>query len=286
VRRDERGADVAIAFDGGMADADTPAVTVGLRGIVMMHALVRVAERNLHSGMYGGSVLNALHVLHGILATVVPGPDGRVREELREGVRPPSAVERRSWELLTPGDEMISAAGGRPVHPGAGAEYYARNGADASLDVNEVVGGEPRTVVPALARASVSLRLAPGQDPQRMHAVLEGLMRSALPPGAELELESHLAMPVLFDPDEPALRLAARALTDACGREAAFVRTGGTIPIVAEMAARGYPVIASGFGLPEDAIHAPDESFSLHSLELGEASAGELYRALASLPLR
>jgi acetylornithine deacetylase/succinyl-diaminopimelate desuccinylase-like protein len=286
VRQDERGADAAIAFDAGMVDAATPAITIGLRGIVMMHLTVRVAERNLHSGMYGGSVLNALHVLHGILATVVPGPDGRVREELREGVLAPAPAELASWARLPPGDAAIAQAGGRPVHPGAGAEYYARNGADASLDVNEIVAGEPRTVVPALARASVSLRLAPGQDPDRMYAVLDGLLRSALPAGAELESDSHRAMPVVFDPDEPALRLAATALTRACGADTAFVRTGGTIPIVAEMAARGYPVITSGFGLPADAIHAVDESFSLRSLELGEAAARELYLALASLPPR
>jgi acetylornithine deacetylase/succinyl-diaminopimelate desuccinylase-like protein len=286
VRADERGADTAIAFDGSMVDAATPAVTVGLRGIVMLHAQVRVAERNLHSGMYGGSVLNALHALHRMLSAVLPGPDGRVREELREGILPPAAVEVASWARLPPGDELIAQAGGRPVHPGAGAEYYERNGADAALDVNEIVGGEPRTVVPALARASLSLRLAPGQDPVRMQAVLESLLRSALPAGAELQLEAHRALPVLFDPTEPALRLAAAALTRACGREAAFVRTGGTIPIVAEMAARGYPVIASGFGLPDDAIHAPNESFSLRSLELGEAAARELYVALAELPAR
>jgi acetylornithine deacetylase/succinyl-diaminopimelate desuccinylase-like protein len=119
-----------------------------------------------------------------------------------------------------------------------------------------------------------------------MQAALESLLRAALPAGAELELQAHRALPVLFDPDEPALRLAAAALGRACGRQAAFVRTGGTIPIVAEMAARGYPVIASGFGLPEDAIHAPDESFSLRSLELGEAAARELYPALAALPAR
>jgi acetylornithine deacetylase/succinyl-diaminopimelate desuccinylase-like protein len=181
---------------------------------------------------------------------------------------------------------VIAEAGGRPVHPGAGAEYYERNGADAALDVNEIVGGEPRTVVPAVARASVSLRLAPGQDPVRMQAVLEDLLRSSLPEGAELEVEAHRALPTLFDPDEPALRLAAQALTRATGAEAAFVRTGGTIPIVAEMAARGYPVVASGFGLPPDAIHAPDESFSLRSLELGELAARELYLALAALPAR
>ncbi|MGH2850071.1 MAG: peptidase M20, partial [Solirubrobacteraceae bacterium] len=93
----------------------------------------------------------------------------------------------------------------------------------------------------------------------------------------------HRAAPARFDPAEPALALAADALRRACGAEPAFVRTGGTVPIVAEMAARGYPVIVSGFGLPEDAIHAPDESYALRSLEWGEASSRELYAGLASL---
>jgi len=286
VREDNRGADVAIVFDSGMPDPQTPAITVGLRGVVMLELEVRTAERNLHSGIYGGSVLNALHVLNALLAQVLPGPDGRVREELRAGIRPPAPAELASWERLMPGGEVIELVGGRAVHPGAGAEYYERNGADAALDVNEIAGGEPRTVVPARARATLSLRLAPGQEPERMRAVLAELLRAALPPGAELELSGHCAAPALFDPQEPALALAAGALRRACGRDVAFVRSGGSIPIVAEMAARGYPVIVSGFGLPQDAIHAPDESFALRSLEWGEASARELYRALAALPAR
>ena len=117
----------------------------------------------------------------------------------------------------------------------------------------------------------------------------DGLREVTLVPGfegAELELRSHRAPPALFEPDEPALQLAAQALGRACGREPAFVRTGGSIPIVAELAARGYPVIVSGFGLPQDAVHAADESFALRSLEWGEASARELYAALAALPAR
>src|ERR1700730_16370921 len=98
VREDARRADAAIVFDSGMPDAATPAITIGLRGIVMMHLDVQTAERNLHSGMYGGSVLNALHVLHGLLAQVLPGPDGRVREELRAGIRPPARAELESWK--------------------------------------------------------------------------------------------------------------------------------------------------------------------------------------------
>jgi acetylornithine deacetylase/succinyl-diaminopimelate desuccinylase-like protein len=286
IREDSRGADVAIVFDSGSPHPAMPAITVGLRGIVMLNLVVTTAERNLHSGIYGGSVLNPLHVLHRVLAEVLPGPDGRVREELRAGILPPSPEELESWARLPRGEEVLALAGGRPVHPGAGAEYYVRNGADAALDVNQIAGGERRTVVPGRAQATVSLRLAPGQDPQHMHEKLSELLRAALPDGAELELSAQLATPALFDPGQPALRLAAEALRRACGVESAFIRTGGSIPVVAEMAARGYPVIVGGFGLPGDAMHAPDESYSLHSLEWGEAAARELYLALAQLPAR
>ena len=283
IRHDARGADAAIVFDSGSPDPATPAITVGLRGMVMLSLVVSTAERNLHSGIYGGSVLNAMHVLHQLLAEVLPGPDGRVREELRAGILPASPAELESWARLPPGEEVLALAGGRPVHPGAGAEYYVRNGADAALDVNQIAGGERRTVVPARAQATVSLRLAPGQDPQRMHEQLSELLRAALPDGAELELGAQLAAPALFDPGQPALRLAAQALRRACGVEPAFIRSGGSIPVVAEMAARGYPVIVGGFGLPGDAVHAPDESYALQSLAWGEAAARELYVALAQL---
>src|SRR5947208_1766740 len=96
VRADSRGADAAIVFDSDMADEDTPAITVGLRGMVMADITVRTGERDLHSGIYGGSVLNAAHVLHAMLAEVVPGPDGRVRPELRAGIEQPAAKERES----------------------------------------------------------------------------------------------------------------------------------------------------------------------------------------------
>jgi acetylornithine deacetylase/succinyl-diaminopimelate desuccinylase-like protein len=285
IREDGRGADAAIVFDSGMPDPQTPAITVGLRGVVMLNLELRTAAHNLHSGLYGGSVLNALHVLVGLLEAVRPGPDGRVRAELREGIAAPSQAELESWARLLPGDAVLAASGGRPVYGGAGAEFYERNGADASLDVNRISGGEPRTVVPAQAQATLSLRLAPGQDPERMHAKLVELLRAALPHGAELEIESTLAAPSLFAPEQPALALASQALARACGREPAFLRSGGSIPVVAAMAARGYPVIVSGFGLPEDALHAPNESYALASLDWGEAAARELYLALASLPV-
>ena len=139
IRADERGADAAIVFDSGMVDAQTPAITVGLRGMAMAQIEVRTGVRDLHSGMYGGSVLNALHVLHGMLAQVVPGPDGTLRDELRAGILPPAEAERIAWERLPPGAQVLSEVGGREAYAGAAAEYYERNGADASLDINQIV---------------------------------------------------------------------------------------------------------------------------------------------------
>jgi acetylornithine deacetylase/succinyl-diaminopimelate desuccinylase-like protein len=286
VRADERGADAAIVFDSDMADERTPAITVGLRGIVQSDISVRVGERDLHSGIYGGSVLNALHVLHDMIAEVIPGPDGRVSEDLRVGIVEPDPAEVESWSRLRPGDEVLAEVGGRPVNPGAGAEYYRRNGADASLEVNMVMGGEPRTVVPASARATVSLRLAPRQRSDEMAAVLERLLRANVPDGAEVEISMHRAEPSLFDVNDPVLQLAARAIERATGVAPVMQRSGGSIPIVAELAAAGIPTIVGGFALADDAIHAPDESYRLESLRLGEASARELYAALAELAPR
>jgi len=266
-----------------MADARTPAITVGLRGMVMAEVGVRVGRRDLHSGMYGGSVLNALHVLHHMLAQVVPGPDGTLRDELRAGIVPPAEAERISWERLPPGSQVLAEVGAREAYPGAAAEYYERNGADASLDVNQVVGGEPRTVVPSIARGTVSLRLAPGQRASEIGPALERLLRQAAPEEADVTIQWHLADPSLFEPDLPAITLAAQAIERATGAAPAFVRTGGSIPVVAEFAAKGIPTVVSGFNLPDDDIHAPNESFRLESLELGARTARELLTSFAAL---
>jgi acetylornithine deacetylase/succinyl-diaminopimelate desuccinylase-like protein len=281
---DERGADAAIVFDSAMIDQDTPAITIGLRGIVQLAISVRVAARDLHSGLYGGSVQNALHALHGMLAAVAPGPDGRLREELLAGIEAPSAAELASWERLPPGERVLAEVGGRELYPGAASEFYRRTGADASLDINMIAGGAARTVIPASARAALSMRLAPRQRADEMRPVLERLLRDAAPAGAEVEITHDSGDPALFSVDDPAIGLAATAIARACGVAPAFVRIGGSIPIVAELAAKGIPTIVTGFVLPGDAFHAPNESFSLRSLEQGELAARELLLQLKELP--
>jgi acetylornithine deacetylase/succinyl-diaminopimelate desuccinylase-like protein len=127
------------------------------------------------------------------------------------------------------------------------------------------------------------MRMAPHQRPGEIRDELDRLLRSALPEGAEAEISWHVADPALSDPESAPIQLSAEALGRACGVPAVLLRSGGSIPAVAELINHGIPTVVSGFGLPDDAFHAPNESYSLRSLELGEASARELYAGLAAL---
>lgn len=283
---DERGADCAIVFDSDMLNSSTPALTLGVRGMVAFSVDVRCAVRDLHSGMYGGVALNAVHVLHQILGQVLPGPDGMLRDELREGIVPPTQEELEAWSHFAPGTEVIAEAGGRPIDNDAALHFYERNWGDASLDVNGLWGGDAvqkRTIIPASASAKFSIRLAPGQSAKQIGSVTEELMRAAAPANADVDIDWEGVDAAVFDPKHPALVIAAEALEEACGVKTALQRVGGSIPVLKGFYDRGIATILSGFALADDSIHAVDESFRLESLGLGEVASHKLYEKLASL---
>jgi acetylornithine deacetylase/succinyl-diaminopimelate desuccinylase-like protein len=199
----------------------------------------------------------------------------------------PDPVEMDAWADLPSGEAVISDVGGRPLIPESGRRYYRQNWTEPSLELHGVAGGDAeqvRTIVPAEAHARLSMRLAAGQSAERMRDVLEGLLRRAAPEGAEVTLEfTGLSDPAFFDPSSAALKSAAEAFERACGVKPALIRSGGTIGVLAAWARKDIPVIVSGFALADDAFHAPNESYRLKSLELGERAARELYRSLANL---
>jgi acetylornithine deacetylase/succinyl-diaminopimelate desuccinylase-like protein len=282
VRHDERGADVVIVFDSGMLDARTPALTLATRGMVMAHLEVRTGKQTAHSGMYGGAALNAFHALHRALAAVLPR-DGRLPEPLRAGIIPPSETELESWKALPSGEQVLAEVGARPADARAVEEVYIRTTAEPSLDVHKIEGGEARTIVVPVASADLSVRIVGGQRSQEIAANLERLLRDALPDGAEMSFSCDRAEPSAFDPDLPALQAARRALERAAGVPPVLLRSGGTLPVLAAFAERGIPAVVSGFSLPEDNLHAPDESYRVESLELGARAARALYEELATL---
>jgi acetylornithine deacetylase/succinyl-diaminopimelate desuccinylase-like protein len=265
-----------------------PAFYVGVRGMLYFHLRVRTGTTDMHSGMFGTAALNAAHALMAGLANVLPRADGRPPDELREGVTPPSAEELEAWAQLPSGAEQLSHYGAAPIAPGADEEFYLRTFADTSLDVNGITSGSPdlvKTVLPVEARANVSIRLAPEQDPDTIRASFERLVRAGLPDGAELEIElRNSARPALTPTDSPAIRLAADAFEHVVGAPPLLVRTGGTLPIYAGLVGRGLPTLATGFGIESECnVHAPNENVPEDAIEVGVATMREVFRRLGRI---
>jgi len=283
---DERGADAAVIFDSGMTKRGVPEFNVATRGLVYFHLVARTGARDLHSGVYGGAALNALHALNAML-TAVLAKDGVLPEPLRQGIAPPTDEERAGWAELVPGSEMLAEAGARKAYPLADEDFYLRTTAEPALDVNGIAGGSPvlqKTVLPVAAEANLSIRLAPGQDVDTIAAVLEQLLREAAPDGAELALTRlSSSAPGLVPPDSPAVQRGLDAFERTFGRRPLLVRSGGTLPIVPALADKGIPTIITGFALPESNIHSPNERLLAEYVPLGIETAKELYKELAKI---
>ncbi len=286
VERDERGAHVCVVFDTAMLRGGVPAFYLGTRGTAYFHLTVGTGSRDLHSGLYGGAGLNALHALVAALGGVIPRA-GRLPEALRQGAIPPSSEELDAWAGLPPGREVLADQGAIPADERAATEFYARTWGQPSLDVHGVEGGSPqllKTVLPVRAEANLSLRLAHGQTVAAIARVLEQLLREAAPAGASVELELLSACePSLVPPGAPAVTLGLDAFERTLGRRPLLVRTGGSLPLAPALAARGIPAVITGFDVPDGNIHAPNERFRLEHFELGLAAARELLRAYAGL---
>jgi len=283
---DERGADAAVVFDTGMVAPGMPAFTVGVRGIAYFHVTLRTGRQDLHSGHYGGAALNAGLAMARMLAALAP-QSGRLAEPLREGVTSPSEGELAGWRELPPGGEELRAQGAQPADSRAGEEFYLRTVAEPALDVHGIECGSARlekAIVPAEAVANLSIRLAPGQEVDTIAAALERLLRDAAPAGAELNIELWSSSePALVPPDTLAIELGRDAFEHVLGVRPVLVRSGGSIPIVPALTAKGVPVIISGFSLPDSNLHAPNERLPVENVVLGIAAAKELFRRLASL---
>jgi acetylornithine deacetylase/succinyl-diaminopimelate desuccinylase-like protein len=283
---DERGADAAIIFDVGMIRRGQPAFTVATRGVAYLHLELRTGERDLHSGVYGGAALNASHALVQTLAAVIAS-DGRLAEPLRAGIVPPTEAELAGWRELPSGADALADQGARPADPAAAEEFYRRTFAEPALDINGLVSGSPhavKTVIPSVAAANVSVRLAPGQQPAVIAAALERMLREAVPTGAELTVELKAAAPPgTVAPDARAVLLGLDAFERTLGVRPALIRSGGSLPIVPALAERGIPVILTGFSLPDSNIHAPNERLLAEHIPLGTAAARSLFESLGEL---
>jgi acetylornithine deacetylase/succinyl-diaminopimelate desuccinylase-like protein len=170
---------------------------------------------------------------------------------------------------------------------GAVAGFYLRTTAEPAVDVHGIASGSPhhvKTVLPVEAHANVSIRLAPTQKADTVAPAFERLLRAAAPPGAELEVTVHSRSDgALVPADAPAVKIAQDAFEQVVGVRPVLVRSGGSIPIVADLGRRGVPAIVTGFALPSARMHSPNENFPAAHLRLGIETTAAVLRGFARL---
>jgi len=288
--RRELAADVAVISDTGMWDIDTPAITTRLRGLVYVQVTLKGPERDLHSGMYGGSALNPINALTRILGDL-HDPQGRIQVPgFYDQVRAVSPEQARQWAALG-FDEAAFLGGIGLSHPAgeAGVSPLERLWARPTADINGIWGGYTgagaKTVIATEAHAKLSFRLVPDQDPQ---AVLDGFKRfvaERLPADARVAYEVFGLAPAIDVPtDSSWVRGARAALAEEFGREPLLMGCGSSIPVVDSLRrVLGMDSLLVGFGLDDDQPHSPGEKFELRSFQRGIRSHIRMLAKLADL---
>ena len=271
-------ADLALITDSGILGAETPGVTTALRGMAAMQFTLRTAASDLHSGVYGGAVPNAPLALAQLLATLKDPATGRILVEgFYDDVRPIPDEERRAWASLPHDDAELAAELG--VTSLAGEEGFTtleRMWGRPTLDVTGAWGGHTgaglKTIIPAEAHATVSCRLVPDQDAERVLEVLERHLRAHAPAGAAFTVDWILpgCWPIVLAADDPAIEAALAAAEEGFGRPATVFRAGWSVPIV-ELFKRivGLDSVLLGFSLPDENMHAPNEFIRLDVFDRG-----------------
>jgi acetylornithine deacetylase/succinyl-diaminopimelate desuccinylase-like protein len=284
----ELGADLALVCDTGMWDTRTPAITTSLRGLVYDEVKIIAADRDLHSGLFGGAAQNPIRVLSRILAAI-HDEQGRITiPGFYDGVTELPPAVREQWQALDFRPESFLGQVGLGVPAGEKDRLLIEQvSSRPTCDVNGIIGGYTgegsKTVIPAKASAKVSFRLVGDQAPEKIRDAFRTFVRARLPADCKAEFTSHVAAPAIsLDWSMPQLAAARAALAQEWGRDAVLIGSGGSIPVVAEFKRLlGIDTLLIGFGLDDDRVHSPNEKYDLTSFHKGMRSWARVLDALA-----
>ncbi len=280
-------ADVALVSDTAMYAEGMPSLCIGLRGLVYMEVEAQGPSRDLHSGHYGGAAPNAVFALIEMLSKAKDS-DGVIRiPGIYDDVEPPAPSEADCWARLPFSEkEFLEREVGSTALTGEpGYSVLERVWARPTFEVHGIRGGftgeGAKTVIPARATAKVSIRLVASQRPEKVVAAFRDFVRANTPAGVRAEVRVLSASPaVLVKPDHPAIAAAAEVFSRVFGKPTAFIRTGGSIPIVGDFAKHlGIPTVLMGFGLPDDGLHGPNEKFCLENFYNGIKTVARFFEA-------
>jgi acetylornithine deacetylase/succinyl-diaminopimelate desuccinylase-like protein len=284
-------ADFALVCDTSMWDPNTPQITTSLRGLLYEEVKIKAANRDLHSGIFGGGAQNPIRVLTRILGGLFDD-DGHITiPGFYDGVKdlPPDILTQWSKLNLTP--ETFLKPIGLSIPAGEkGRLLIEQISSRPTCDVNGIIGGYTaegsKTVIPAEASAKVSFRLVEGQVPDKIRKAFRDYVTARLPKDCRAEFSDHSSAPAIaLDWNMKPLIAAKRALTEEWGKETVLMGSGASIPIVADFKRTlGLDTVLVGFGLDDDNIHSPNEKYDLQSFHKGIRSWARILGALADAP--
>lgn len=281
-------ADVILVSDTSMISMDTPSITCGLRGLTYMEVEVTGPNKDLHSGLFGGAVANPANVLARLVASLTDD-NGRITiPGFYDKVRNLTDAERKAFnEAPFSLDDYKSALDIDDVAGESGFTTIERTGIRPSLDVNGIWGGYTeegtKTVIPARASAKISMRLVPNQDFEEIAELFEKHFRAIAPKSVKVDVRFlHGGAPYVAPTDMPAYKAAERAIEESFGKKPLPFYSGGSIPIISGFERiLGIKSLLLGFGLAEDAIHSPNESYGLEQFDKGLRTIPLFYKYFA-----
>lgn len=287
--KDELKADLVLVCDTGMWDAKTPAITGSLRGLVGEEIFITCADRDLHSGGFGGPAQNPIRALAKVLAKL-HDDDGHITiPGFYDGVDETPPALKASWEKLPFSEaEFLGDVGLKTPAGEKGRSVLEMLWARPTCEINGIIGGYTgegfKTVLPAKASAKVSFRLVGQQDPLKIRENFRKFVRDHLPADCQVEFHEHGASPGIVLPSQGSdFQRAKQALSQEWGNEAFIIGGGGSIPVVgAFKKVLGIDSMLIGFGLDDDRIHSPNEKYELASFQRGARSWARVIAALAS----
>lgn len=285
----ELAADICLICDTGMWDQNTPQITSSLRGILFDEVIVRAANRDLHSGLYGGTAQNPIHILTRIVASL-HGPDGRIAvPDFYVGVHETGDNRKAAWNALglTEAD-FLGPIGLKHAIGEKDRSLIEKMQARPTCDCNGIWGGYTgegtKTVIPSEARAKISFRLVHDQDPEAIRANFRRFVKAQIPEDCTVEFITHGGSRALqLREDSPELIKSMKALKEEWGNESVILGTGGSIPVGGSFkTALGFDPLFIGFGLEDDKVHSPNEKYDVRCFHKGQRSWARIIMALGA----
>jgi acetylornithine deacetylase/succinyl-diaminopimelate desuccinylase-like protein len=265
--------------DTGQMSTTQPAITTSLRGLAHIELTVKAANRDLHSGLYGGPAMNPIRALTRILGALFDA-EGQVQiPGFYDGIAEPSEAQLRQWRSI--GFDEAGVLGPVGLSRAAGEadrSFLEQLWSRPTLEINGIIGGYTgpgtKTVIPAEASAKITFRLVPGQQPDAVLDGFKSFVAAHLPADCRAEFSNLGGSPAIgFDTTLPAIRGAADALAEEWGTETILMGCGASIPIVEAFKRKlGMESVLVGFALEDDRIHSPNEKYNLTSFKKGARS--------------